>query len=124
MTREEFKRWLSAASDSQYPWREEESYRLSDRGLLYYRGDVKGTYLEILKDGRIEAGQYTGKSPLDMDAYSAPIVRRQYGNFAKACEVAAVVAGVQFQDFIAQGEGQAQDQTPADEAQDQGMTMY
>jgi hypothetical protein len=91
-----FSAWLAVTESSRYKWVEDEIYHLNGRGAMYYTGGENGIYMQIRKDGTLEAGKYEGAIPHIGEATFQAQVTKQYPNFSEAYKAAMEAGGKQF----------------------------
>lgn len=96
MTKEEFAYWQSRIENSRFKWTEDEIFRLNGRGAFYYHGGENGIYIEIQKDGMIEAGTYTDAFPHIGKAFFTVEVKRQCKDYNEAFTIAMEAGGKKF----------------------------
>jgi len=96
MTQDEFAYWQSRIENSRFQWTEDEIYRLNGRGAFYYHGGEDGVYIEIHKDGRLEAGTYKDAFPHIGDASFFVKTEQQCKDFNEAFTLAMGAGGKKF----------------------------
>jgi|GEM_PF-902481 len=96
MTKDEFAYWQSRIENSRFQWTEDEIFRLNGRGAFYYTGGEDGIYIEINKDGRLEAGTYEDAFPHIGEASFTVRVNRQCKDYNEAFAEAMEAGGKKF----------------------------
>jgi hypothetical protein len=91
-----FAKWLSAVDKNPASWREDERYRKTENGVMFYIGGESGQYMHIEPDGKLTAAKYE-HAPKDIESatlhFGDGCACHKFPNYEQALMLAMTLGG-------------------------------